>query len=292
MPQSSATSYLAIDGGGTYCRFVLMYRGQRFEMTGGSANVSTDFEGAKAVLTDGMASLSDQSGVPTEALYALPAFIGVAGVTGPSMATRLSKALPFQLARYADDRPAALRGALGADQGFVAHCGTGSFFGAQKDGKQHVTGGWGSVLGDEASAMWVGKRLLSQTLRCVDGLAPHTALSEATLAKFGDAPAIVRFAGQADPAAFGALAPSVTDAHANGDTLAITLMSDAANHVADELAALGWQPGLTICLTGGIGPYYADLLPEAMRTDVKPPLDDPIVGAEALAQDYAQEISG
>ena len=258
-------------------------------MAGGSANVSTDFEAAQAVLRNGVTALANRAGIPVETLHAMPAFIGVAGVTGASMVKRLEAALPFKFAHYADDRPAALCGALGEASGFVAQCGTGSFFGAQIDGKLRLSGGWGSVLGDEASAMWVGKRLLSYTLRCVDGLAEQSALSQSILARFSDAPGIVQFAGRATPAECGALAPLVTEAYAHGDRVAIRLMKDAASRVADELTALGWHPGLRICLTGGIGPHYADLLPDAMQADLSPPSADAIAGAEALARKHALE---
>lgn len=289
MKDSANISCFAVDGGGTHCRFVLMHGGQRFAATGGTANVSTDFAAACSVLVAGIDALSREADLPVETICSFPGFIGVAGMTGPAMRSRMSEALPFERARYADDRPAALRGALGPGDGFVAHCGTGSFFASQIDGKQHLTGGWGSILGDEASAMWVGKQLLSRTLRAVDGLAKHSELSHEILAEFGNAPGIVRFAATAKPDAFGTLARKVTAALQRHDPIARRLMEDAAAYVAAEFTALGWHPGQTLCLTGGIARHYGEFLPDAMRDDLRAPLGEPIDGAVALARAYAGE---
>ncbi|MEL7149741.1 MAG: BadF/BadG/BcrA/BcrD ATPase family protein [Pseudomonadota bacterium] len=282
-------AYLAVDGGGTHCRFVLAIHGARVLAHGGTANVSTDFNAARQVLVAGLEDLSVQAEVPLETVFSLPAFVGVAGVTGPEMASRLSDALPLTRAKCADDRPAALRGALGDGDGFIAHCGTGSFFASQINGQPRLAGGWGSVLGDEASAMWVGRNLLSVTLRCVDGFLEHSRLTRWVLSELGGSAGIVRFAANAGPAEFGSLAPRVTDALAQNDTIATKLMQDAAASAASQLMSLGWSSGLPICLTGGIAEQYHAFLPSEMQAAVHAPLGTPLDGAEALARDHAME---
>lgn len=282
---------VAIDGGGTHCRFLAVTDRGRFTIKGGTANVSTDFDTALAVLSDGLSALANAAGVPRERLMALPAFVGIAGVTGPEMETRISRALPFRHVRVSDDWPAAVRGALGAADGCVAHCGTGSFFAAQTEGTTRHLGGWGSVLGDEASAMWLGRRLLAETLNAVDGLVPHSDATRAVLQRFEDAPGIVRFAATAGPAEFGAFAPDVTQAAAQADPVAIRLVDEAAAHVAQMLETLGWSRGIPICLTGGLAPCYADRLPLEMQDDHRTPVGTPLDGAEALARDFANELA-
>ncbi len=282
---------LAIDGGGTHCRFVVDLAGERHECDGGMANVSTDFDGSVAGLKAGIATVAERAGLTGEQVYALPAFVGLAGVTGPSIVGKLRSALSFRSARFADDRPAALRGALGERQGVIAHCGTGSFFAAAVDGQTRFAGGWGPILGDEASAQWMGKRLLAATLQVVDGFQPASALTDAVLSQFGDAAGIVRFAGTADPQSLGALAPMVTDRIVDQDPTALSLMHDASAAVAENLRWIGWSPGLTICLTGGIAPCYKPFLPEEMQVDVSVPDAEPIDGALALARDHAGEVA-
>ncbi len=287
MTETVLPSALAIDGGGSRCRFLLLKNGTCHAVTSGPSNVSTDFEGSVAALVAGVARLAAEAGLSEQEAFAVPAFVGLAGVTGPATITRLTKALPFSNAVYADDHPAALRGALGKRDGAIAHCGTGSFFAAEIDGTRRGAGGWGAVLGDEASAQWVGRRLLAVTLQCVDGFRPWSPLAEAALSRFDDAPGIVRFAADADPVAFGALAPMVTEGVAAADPIAIALMTEAATIVADSLTRIGWRSGLASCLTGGIGPHYAPFLPGDMQASLIPPEAEPIDGALALALDHA-----
>lgn len=289
MTNSSDTPVLAIDGGGTRCRFALVRDARRQVIEAGSANASTDFDSAVRCLREGLQALARRTQIAPDALHELPAFVGLAGVTGEALSARLAAALPLRNAFYADDRLAALRGALGRDDGVIAHCGTGSFLAAQIAGHQRFAGGWGAVLGDEASAQWVGRQALSQLLHHVDGFVRKTPLIEELLLQFCDAAGVVEFARNADPAAFGALAPLVTAHAAQGDPVAVEIMQSAADHIAFDLKKIGWVSGLPICLTGGIGAYYAPYLPDEMRADFTKPLGEPLDGAIALAQERYNE---
>lgn len=284
-------SYLAIDGGGTQCRFALLLSDRVVRQNGGAANVSTDFAASVSVIQSGLKALAQKAGIDAQTLYNVPAFIGLAGVTGPELCDRLSNALPLTNARYADDRPAALKGALGARDGMIVHCGTGSFFGRQKAGEQTFLGGWGATLGDEASAYWVGHAALARSLQAKDGLRPRSDLSQSILARFGDAPGVVRFATDARTEDIAALAPMVTEGFQSGDALAAEILCDAADHVARMLRHLGWRDGLPIGLTGGIASHYVDLLPDHMAQSVEHPKTPPIEGALALAREHAERVT-
>lgn len=285
------TSILAIDGGGTRCRIALTTEGEPLVVQAGSANVSTDFEAATAELLRGLGEVAGRVGVSPEKLARVPAYIGLAGVTGPDIADRLAVALPMHHIRIEDDRPSAVRGALGDEDGIVAHCGTGSFAASRVDGKIRLAGGWGPVLGDEASAQWVGRRALSRALDTVDGFLTETDLSRGLLDAFGGAPAVVAFAGAASPAELGALAVEVTQNAAKGDAIANGILREAADYIAATSRNLGWTMGLPICLTGGIGPHYKRYLPEEMRAAVTPALGEPLSGAIALAEELRKEIA-
>lgn len=285
------TSILAIDGGGTRCRIALTTKGEPLVVRAGSVNVSTDFSAATAELVRGLREVAKRSGVAIEALAHVPAYIGLAGVTGPDIAERLAVGLPLLHTRIEDDRPSALRGALGNKDGIVAHCGTGSFAAARINGETRLAGGWGPVLGDEASAQWVGRHALSRTLDTVDGFLARSGLSRSLLDKFGGAPAIVAFAGAASPAELGALAVEVTRNAAKGDEIACGILQDAADYIAATSRNLGWTSGLPICLTGGIGPHYKGYLPEEMRAALTPALGEPLTGAVALAEEFRKEIA-
>ena len=288
-PQS--TPVLAIDGGGTRCRIAFARDTSVTSVEAGSANVSTDFDGSVSEILKGLQKLGQKLGIQPKDLHERPAFVGLAGVTGPDMARRLQGALPLQHARITDDRPAALRGALDEADGCLAHCGTGSFFGVQRDGQQRFIGGWGSVLGDEASAMWIGRSALSATLESVDGLRAPSELSDLLLSKFEGATGIVAFAANAEPADFGALARHVTELGVAQDKIALDVMRAGAAQLVRVLNHLGWKRGRPVCLTGGLGPYFEPYLPEDMRQDVTAPNGTPLEGAISLAFEFAREVN-
>ena len=281
---------LAVDGGGTRCR-VAVSDGeniQRVEV--GAANVSTDFDAACSELRGGLKALADHTGISFEVLVSLPAYLGLAGITGKALADRLAVALPFHRVRIADDRASALRGALGGANGFVAHCGTGSFIATQQAGAVRFAGGWGPVLGDQASAQWVGRRAMSETLDCTDGLTEPSEMAQELLSRYGGSDGIVHAATRMSPTDFGALAPVVTDYSSRGDALAILILQAGADYLSDRMEKMGWRTGLPVCLTGGIAPFFAAYLPDDMRSALTDPLGDPLTGAVALAHAFQKEI--
>ncbi|MGI9367795.1 MAG: BadF/BadG/BcrA/BcrD ATPase family protein [Ruegeria sp.] len=243
MNAADLNSIVAIDGGGTRCRMAFAGNGKRVSVEVGSANVSTDFSRAVAELQTGIQLLSKELSIPFEALANCPAFVGLAGMTGPRVAQAVANSLPFDQVRVLDDRPASVRGALGAGDGAVAHCGTGSFFGVQIDGNLHLAGGWGPVLGDQASAQWIGRQALRHALDAVDGLGLHSDLTKKFLNDFDGAAGIVAFAGQAGPSGLGQIAKDVTSFAKGGDTVARSVMRLGADYIAQSLPKAGWHSG-------------------------------------------------
>lgn len=287
---ASDTIVLAVDGGGTHCRIAASDGAEVRQIECGAANVSTDFDAACAELKRGLAVLADQVGLPRAQLLRTPVYLGLAGITGRSLADRLAAALPCDHVKIEDDRPSALRGALGSGDGFVAHCGTGSFLAAQRGGRPSFAGGWGPVLGDQASAQWIGRRALSKALESHDGLTVPSDLAQGLLKQFDGTAGIVRTASSMSPTEFGALAPLVTQHAGQGDQLAISILQAGADYLADRMIRMGWTQGLPICLTGGIGPQFATYLPDVMQQALIKPLGNPMSGAIALAHAFREEI--
>ncbi len=290
MTQAGDTFVVAVDGGGTRCRIALSDGVDVHKVEVGSANVSTDFQAALGEMRGGLERLASDRNLNQSDLAEVPAYFGLAGITGDEMSKRLARELPFRHIRIADDRAAALRGALGDRDGFVAHCGTGSFLASQIGRAGRFIGGWGPVLGDQASAQWVGRKALSLVLDCVDDVAGKSDLAGLMLERFGGSAGIVRAAGEMSPFDFGALAPLVTKAAEQGDEVALAVLAEGARYLSDRLSRLGWRSGLPICLTGGIGPRYAGLLPEKMQMDLTKAEGDPLSGAIALAHAFEKEI--
>lgn len=283
---------LAVDGGGTRCRFALDTDDGRVAVTCGGANVTTDFDRAIATLTEGLSALALEAGIDAAALVEVPAYLGLAGVLDADDAGRVRAALPLTNATIADDRRAAVRGALGLRDGMLAGLGTGSFFARQSAGEIRLAGGWGARLGDTASGFWIGREALSATLDVEDGLVPATDLTDTLRARFGGAPrGIVAFATRAAPDAYADLAPLVIEAAGAGDTVGAAILDRGAVHVAATLQAIGWKAGLPICLTGGVAGAYADRLPQGMEAARVLPKGTALDGAVSLARTATSEAA-
>lgn len=287
MAEPLTPSLIGIDGGATHCRFALLHKGQRYDRHLRGANASSDFQGALEVLREGLLELAQSAEISAQEIRQTAAFIGLAGVVDDAIANAIAQALPLDRVMVEDDRRTALVGALGGAEGCVLGLGTGSFIGRRAEERDQLVGGWGLVLGDEASGAYLGRHLLRLVLETHDGLRAETPLTRAVLASHGPPPAIVVFAATATPRDFAALAPRIVAAARDGDAIALTLMQDGAAYVARALAALGWRAGEQICPLGGLAPHYAPFLSPEIAADLYAPKGTALDGALHLAAEIS-----
>ncbi|MCI2397776.1 BadF/BadG/BcrA/BcrD ATPase family protein [Aliiroseovarius subalbicans] len=288
MRDSNTYDAIGVDGGGTSCRIAVVLGGARASLKTGRANVNSDFSGAVETICAGVNSLADQLEVAPRTLFALPAYLGLAGVLDDAVAARVAKALPFDTAQVDEDPIPTLTGALDGADGAVAGIGTGSFLARRIGDETRLIGGHGFRVGDEASGAWLGRGALIRTLHVVDGLYPATPLTDAILDQLGGSAAgIVAFATRATPEDFGTFAPRVVAAANEGDAAGLDLMERGARYIEDGLRAVGWTPDTPLCLTGGVGPHYAPFLGDDTRAAVVPPKGSGLDGAVMLAQRLA-----
>ena len=280
---------IGVDGGGTSCRVALVRSGQsRQEVTGGPANVTSDFDGAIATILDLIGNLlRDGDGAM------MHIHLGLAGVTGTGMANRVQVAIlerhPGALVRATGDQVTMAAGALGAADGAVAGIGTGSFVARQSSGQVSSVGGRGLVLGDQASGGWLGLRLLQEVMLIHDGLRGPTGLGDEILSDHGHDPArVIGFARDARPVDFAALAPRIIAAAQQGDRLAQDLLNEGADYIARALGILGWRADEPLCLAGGLGPAYAPYLAPALQACLRPAQGNALDGALYLAGTLAK----
>lgn len=265
MIEAPSDLLIAVDGGGTGCRAAVGRRGHGImgRAEGGRANIGTDPAATLTHVRNAVEAAARAARLDLGALSEATAYIGLAGMEPARDAARLHTALPYRRIIAEDDRPACVLGALGAgQQGWVLAIGTGTIVAATDGQSCRYVGGWGFHLADQGSGAWLGRAALDRALQCHDGLLPHTDLSRALMARFdGDPGALTAFSLTAQPGDYAAFAPQVIAAARIGDPLARPLMEEGAAYYQRALKALDFTPGDTLCLTGGIGPQYADYLP-------------------------------
>jgi glucosamine kinase len=246
------TLFLGIDGGGSGCRAAICDASGHVlgEGRAGPANIASNTDGAREnILAAARAALPHGA-----SLDDLVAVMGLAGANVAGCVARFREGLPFRKLRIETDAVIAAKGALGGRDGVVAAIGTGSVYAVQKDRAFRQIGGWGLVLGDEASGAWLGRTLLSRSLQAVDGLVPMTPLIETILSEHGSPDRIVAFASAARPSDFAVIARRVI---ASEDPAAQAVLGMADNFVIAAIDGLGASDVLPVVFLGGLGPTYA-----------------------------------
>lgn len=281
---------IGIDGGGTGARLALLTGdGRRLEAACGPANVATDPDGALTRLDAAIRALAGEAGLRPGDLSDLAIHAGLAGAIDAQTAARAAARLPSRHASVSDDRAILLEGALDGGDGTVAAVGTGSFVGRRAGEAVRLIGGWGFRAGDQASGAWLGRGLCEAALLVADGLEAETPLAADLLARFGrDPAALCHLTLAADATTFAAEAPAVVAAARAGDPLGRRLMAAGADYLHRAVREAGWRPGERLCLSGGLGPAYADWLPRDLSRCLVPALGTGLDGALALARSVAR----
>ncbi len=141
--------------------------------------------------------------------------------------------------------------------GFVALSGTGSdVFCIRNDRSVHVIGGWGAILGDEGSGVWMARHAMQAAIHYEQGWGEPTRFGEALKERFGlthlwDYVAYL----YATPAPFrrlGELLPLVAETARAGDAVMLDIFRRAGRIMAEQMLAMLRQcpedePHITAC---------------------------------------------
>lgn len=228
---------LGLDAGGT--KTVGLLADERGEVLrdarAGAANFAIQGElGVEKVLFEVIDALD-----PPETVAAV--CVGIAGADRPSqhtviraMMTRLGFRRGVQVV---NDAVIALRAGAPDGIGLVVVAGTGSIaYGRDPEGRTARSGGFGWLLGDEASAYWLGHAAVRQGIRWVDGRGPQTTLFDRIRAKVGveSARGLADwfYASETPRTHVAELAFLVEEAADEGDEAAAALLEQAADHLA------------------------------------------------------------
>jgi glucosamine kinase len=252
--------------------------------TAGPANILSNLQGSlENIILAAKEALRDAA-LPPETVSSVSAVVGVAGANVGDYGSRIEKALPFADGKVVTDALIALQGALGDSDGVIGAFGTGSVYNARRNGTISGIGGWGFIVGDQASGARLGRNLLEGSLLAYDKVRPRSALTERIMAEFGNDPEkLVEFAHVSKPKDFARYAPVIFDHANNNDEVAAAIVSEAASAIGENLDALIWPECPAICLLGGLANAYRPWLAERHVALLTEPKGDVLQGAVELA---------
>jgi glucosamine kinase len=290
-PEDQMTQFaIGIDGGGTSCRAAVADEMGNVLGIGkaGSANILSDPDGALANIVASARDAFVNAGLDMAAFHSSAVVLGAAGANVGPYGARIQKALPFATCQVVTDSLIALQGALGHSDGVVGAFGTGSVFGARRSGEVKEIGGWGFIVGDQASGARLGRDLLEIALLAHDGVCRTTGITDTVMEEFGHDPQkVVEFAHAAKPRDFARYAPLIFEQARGEDAIALRIVRKAADDINQGLDAMLWPECRAICLLGGLAGAYRSWLGPRHQALLVEPKADALHGAVSFAVDLA-----
>jgi len=294
--------YLGIDGGGTKTRCALGNQTTMLatSVSGGSNVVRMgEAQAREALHTAIRQSCADAKISPAE-IRAI--CIGAAGAARPetaAMVRRILAEITPAAIEVVGDMVIALEAAFGSGPGVIAIAGTGSIvWGRDASGRTARAGGWGFAISDEGSGDWIGRRAISAILHAHDE-GETTLLADLVLDAWNltNLDELVQKANSLPPPEFPRLFPVILRAAEQSDSVARSLLTDAARCLSDLTATvirrLAVQPPyVPVATTGSVfrqsndvrNVFYNRLREAFPRIEIHPNPAAPVEGALARAR--------
>lgn len=253
---------VGIDGGGTHTTLAVSNKEGCLLgfVQGGALNFNTiGMDAFKVHLRQALDEVKRQYG-PIEALS-----LGHSALDGepePNLAAEMMEGV-FDVERCCihSDVFMALMGATLGEPGVAVVAGTGAMaVGMDSQGRQHVRGGWGYLLGDTGSGFYLGRQAMEAAAATFDGVGPHTCLEADFLQHFDCSDprlAIERiYAPDYKPADMAAFAPRVLEGAAQGDMVCNTIINESLNTLVGYAGGLMQAIGRSDCVVGIFGGLF------------------------------------
>lgn len=229
--------------------------------------------------------------------------VGGAGAARPELAEVVRGILAEILSTPIDvvgDMQIALEAAFDTGPGVIVIAGTGSIaYGRDRNGKTLRAGGWGFAIGDEGSAHWIGREVVSAVLRESDR---NPALEGFPLVKalykvwgVSSLLDLARAANAVPPPDFAALFPAVAGSE---DEIGRQVLRKAGRELAQVASVVihrlfaKKETIVPVAMTGGVfghaeivrQVFYNELRNSDARVQVNPSVKDPVDGALRIAR--------
>lgn len=294
--------FLGIDGGGTKTAFILEVAGEQKTCVEKTIHLSqASREEFKKRLENGINKLTSSFGISPEdishSFAAIPGY-GQYPEHEDFIAETFKEILKSDRFSLGNDCLNAWAGSLNAEPGINLILGTGSIgFGFDNDGDSLRCGGWGHILGDEASGYYIGLKILNYFTKISDGRLDSSPLYKVLKEKLkieddfevipmvesmtrDEIASIARFLGELldlnDEYAFKILDESAYEA-----SLVINTISKRLN----------FDGKIKVSYSGGVfnlGEIFIDKLKTYVESDIEivEPFADPTIGSLILAKKF------
>lgn len=296
--------YLGVDGGGTKTAFLLDVDGKRFEskqITIHPKQVTKQqfFE----IMKLGVGDVCKEAGIdPEEILYTFVAAPGYGQYpdTEAYIDEGIREAIGSDRFTVANDCVNGWAGSLNAKPGINLVLGTGQIgYGVDEEGKSMRSGGWGPLLGDEASGYYIGLKLLNHFTKMSDGRSDKTILYDIIREKLDlkDDMEIIDKAEKMKRDEIASLSRIFTEALDKEDPYCKELLDEISKEAAavidSIIKGLNFKEEVKVSYSGGVfnlGDRLIKKIEEKSKNKIKieKPYTDPSEGALILAKAYSK----
>lgn len=300
-----ANVFLGIDGGGTKTAFILEAYGKVYESVEKTLHlkqVSRDVFLQR--LSSGIDSLVKKAGIDKSKIdftfMAMPGF-GQFPEDEDFIVESLREILASDKFKIGNDCVNGWAGSLNASPGINLVLGTGSIaFGVDDRGETMACGGWGPLIGDEASGHYIGLRLLNIFSKISDGRYEKTPIYDLIKKEFGidrDFSIITR-ANEMKRDELAALSLIFSKALDADDKYAKILLDDIGKEtgliINTLIRKLDFKGKIKVSYSGGvfkIGQRLIDKIKEYAddKIEIVKPYKSPIEGSLILAKRYYEK---
>ncbi|WP_306484555.1 N-acetylglucosamine kinase [Anaerococcus sp.] len=296
--------YLGVDGGGTKTAFLLDVDGNRFEskqITIHPKQVTKQqfFE----IMKLGVGDVCKEAGIdPEEILYTFVAAPGYGQYpdTEAYIDEGIREAIGSDRFTVANDCVNGWAGSLNAKPGINLVLGTGQIgYGVDEEGNSMRSGGWGPLLGDEASGYYIGLKLLNHFTKMSDGRSDKTILYDIIREKLDlkEDMEIIDKAEKMKRDEIASLSRIFTEALDKEDPYCEKLLEEISKEAAavidSIIKGLNFKEEVKVSYSGGVfnlGDRLINKIEEKSKNKIKieKPYTDPSEGALILAKSYSK----
>ena len=218
-----------------------------------------------------------------------------------SIENAIKRKFPSEKYSIQSDVDCALMSALKGSDGVMIISGTGSIALSQYKGQRSRVGGWGYWIGDEGSAFWIGKQVLSVFSKMADGRLKKSALYDCVMDSLvlSDESELIKILSEhpRPKEAIASLARVCYIASTKGDKHAIHIFKQAAHELAELIeTSIKRNPELkTVRLSGGVfesGDVLLKPLKELLPSDLDIQLisNPPLYGAYLIGKMKVEQL--